>query len=84
MVASTSLQLGDAARTAARALARGESMPDVLDRARSAVPGADVSVGTGGDLIEVIVSEEVSAPVPILRGLGVTITQRVAVPREWT
>jgi hypothetical protein len=32
----------------------------------------------------VIADQSVSAPVPILSGISVTLTQRVAIPREWT
>jgi hypothetical protein len=35
-----------------------------------------------GDAVAVVVDEDVTAPVPILRGLSITLTSRVAVPRE--
>jgi hypothetical protein len=81
---ATSMALGDTARAAARDLARGESMSAVLDRARAQAPGADVRVEEAGDSVLVIVDREVSAPVPILRGITVTVHQQAAVPREWT
>ena len=81
-LAGTSLALGDAARTAARGLARGEPPSDVLARARAAVPAARVSIMGAGDAVAVVVDEDVTAPVPILRGLSITLTSRVAVPRE--
>ena len=83
-LAATSASLGDAARTAARSLARGETGQDVLDRARASVPGAHVSVEDTGADVAVVVAQEVSPPVPILRGLSITVTQRIAIPREWT
>jgi hypothetical protein len=81
---ATSMSLGDAARSAARDLARGVPMGEVLDRARSQVPGASVQVEDAGDSVIVIVERDVSAPGPILRGISFTIHQQVAVPREWT
>lgn len=83
-VAGATLKVGDAARSAARDLARGETLAAVVDRAHTAVPGAEIRIADEGDVVAVIVSEEVTAPVPILNGLSVTVSQRVAVPREWT
>jgi hypothetical protein len=81
---ATSMALGDAARTAARDLARGEPVAQVLDQARAQAPGASVRVEDAGDSVLVIVDREVSAPVPILRGITLTVHQQVAVPREWS
>lgn len=83
-LATTSLRLGDAARTAARELARGEPSAEVLGRAQDAVPAASVSVAGAGDSVAVVITQDVSAPVPILRGMSVTLSQRVAIPREWS
>ena len=63
-------------------MARGEPPSDVLARARAAVPAARVSIMGAGDAVAVVVDEDVTAPVPILRGLSITLTSRVAVPRE--
>ncbi len=83
-LAATSMALGDTARSAARDLARGESMAVVLERARSQAPGASIRVEDAGESVLVIVDREVAAPVPILRGISVTVHQQVAIPREWT
>lgn len=83
-LAATSASLGDAARTAARELARGEAGPDVLERARASVPDARISVEDAGPDVAVVIVQDVSPPVPLLRGLSVTVTQRVVIPREWT
>jgi Flp pilus assembly protein TadG len=83
-LAATSLALGDAARTAARDLARGEPSAQVLSRAQQAVPDARVSVADAGDSVAVVIDQDVHAPVPILSGVSVTLTSRVAIPREWT
>ncbi|WP_392543262.1 TadE family type IV pilus minor pilin [Oryzobacter telluris] len=70
----------DAARTAARLLARGEPEAVAVGEARQAAPaGSDVSVSSGSGRVSV----EVSAPVPaLLRPLGAVGPPRaVAVAR---
>jgi hypothetical protein len=84
LVGAATLKIGDAARSAARDLARGETVASVLARAQAAVPGAQIRIADEGELVAVVISEKVTAPVPILRGIAVTVTQHVAVPREWT
>lgn len=81
-IAATSAALGDAARTAARSLARGEALPDVLERARA--HGATVGIENAADFVVVVATRDVSPPVPILNGLSITVSSRVAIPREWT
>lgn len=83
-LAATSAKLGDAARNAARSIARGEAGPEVLERTRAQVPGADVTVDASASGTEVVVSRGVGAPVPLLSGLTITITQRVVVTSEWS
>jgi Flp pilus assembly protein TadG len=83
-IAATSAALGDAARTAARSLARGEAVPDVLERARAQVDGATVGIESASESVVVVVTRDVSPPVPILTGLSITVSSRVAIPREWT
>ena len=81
-LAATSASLGDAARNAARALARGDDAPQVMERVRVEAPGADVAVDETADGVAVVVTRDVAAPVPVLDGLSITITQRVVVARE--
>lgn len=83
LVATTSLAVGDAARAAARELARGVPAAEALAHAEASVPGASARVDDGEAAVAVVVTKEVHAPVPILAGLSVGVTQRVAVPREW-
>lgn len=83
LVATTNLAVGDAARAAARELARGVPAAEALARAEASVPGAHASVEDAADAVAVVVSKQVSAPVPILTGMTVTVSQRIAVPREW-
>lgn len=82
-LAGTSAVLGDAVRTAARELARGEAVGEALQRAQAQAPGALLTIGEESGLTVVRGSQEVSAPVPLLRGMTVTVRQQVAVPREW-
>lgn len=81
---ATSLALGDAARAAARDIARGEPASDALARAAAAVPGARSELQSGADAAVVVMTTDVRAPVPLLSGMPVTVSQRVAIPKEWT
>jgi len=81
-LAATSATLGDAARNAARSLARGDDGSQVVERVRAEAPGADIAVDETADGLAVVITRDVAAPVPILDGLSVTITQRVVVVRE--
>ena len=83
-LAATTAALGDAARMAARDLARGEGVDVALGRAASAMPQARLTITEQGDLVLVSAEQDVSAPVPIIRGLSITLRQDVAVPREWS
>jgi len=83
-VASASLSLGDAARAAARDIARGQSAEDAVARATASVPGATAQLESNGDEAVVVLTDVVRAPIPLLAGIPVTITQRVAIPKEWT
>jgi hypothetical protein len=83
-LATTALALGDAARTAARAAARGEAWSEVVVRAEGSVPGARIRTEDSADGVRVVMEKQVSAPVPILSGIDVTLTQSVTIPREWS
>lgn len=83
-VGATSLSLGDAARAAARDIARGVSVGEALAKAGETVPGAALSLDGGGEVAVVVATRDVRAPLPGLSGVPVTITQRVAIPKEWT
>lgn len=67
----TQVQLVDAAREAARLVARGESVAAASDVARRhAPPGAHVVVATADGLVTVTVSATSQFPVPVLRHVG--------------
>jgi len=83
-IGSVSLSLGDAARAAARDIARGEVADVAVTRALETVPGATASVETRGDSVVVVVSDDVRPPVPLLSGLPIHLRQQVSIPREWS
>ncbi len=65
------LRCVDAARAAARVAARGDDATVVRSTAeRLAPPGARVTIGTTGDVVEVLVSAEVRPFGSALQGLG--------------
>ena len=80
-LAATSLTLGDAARQAARDIARGVPVSDAVGAARDRAPGADVRAEDQGATVRVAVAKEVGAPV--VSDLTVTVRQEVVVPKEW-
>jgi hypothetical protein len=86
-VAAVTAQLAcvDAARTAARALARGEAGSAVVAAAREAAPaGASVSIGDQGELVIAEVSAEVGVTVPALGRIGVPVHARAVASPEGT
>lgn len=83
-IGGTALSLGDAVRSAARELARGEAQGAVLDRARAAEPAAVFDVAVVDGQIEVSAVRSVAPPFPLLDGLAVTVRQQAAVPAEWS
>ena len=83
-LAATSIALGDAAREAAREIARGVDPASASTAAAAHVAGSSVRVDDAGEFVEVVAARAVSIPVPVLSGITVDVTQRVAVPREWS
>jgi hypothetical protein len=83
-IATTALALGDAARTAARSAARGEAWGDVAARAEASVPGARIRTEDTVDGLRVVMEKQVTAPVPVLAGIDVTLSQSVTIPKEWS
>jgi short subunit fatty acids transporter len=81
---ATTMALGDAARQVARDVARGVDAHVAVAAAQGVAPGATIRVDGDSASVVVVVDKEVSAPVPILSGISVTLSQRVAIPREWT
>ena len=83
--AGTQLRCTDAAALAARAAARGDSVEQVRQTARSAAPGAQVDVRRGGGQVVVVVSARVrpargpltALPAPRVQGRAVTADEAV-------
>jgi Flp pilus assembly protein TadG len=67
----TSLSLGDTAREAARAAARGASLQEVQADAQRSAPFADVDVTSSGSTITIAVRQDVS--LPGIPGIGWTV-----------
>ncbi len=67
----TQVQLVDAAREAARLVARGEPVPVASDVARRhAPPGATIRVSVANGLVTVRVTAQSRLPLPLLRHVG--------------
>ncbi|WP_243640476.1 TadE family type IV pilus minor pilin [Nocardioides jejuensis] len=64
------MRVTDAAREAARAIARGDPVADAEDAAHVAAPGATVQVDGGGHRVRVTVIDEVRPPGDLLGHLG--------------
>lgn len=64
-LATAQMRVSDAAREAARAAARGEHHNTTEQLAEAVAPdGAEVTISSEGDLLEVVVSLDVEAPTP--------------------
>ena len=79
----TQVQLVDAAREAARLVARGEPVSTASDVARrQAPPGADVRVSEHDGLVTVRVSARSRLPLPVLRHVGARTLEASAVSAD--
>lgn len=76
------IQTQDAARQAARVIARGESESSAIRQARDVLAGAKVSVRDSGQVVSVKVSSSVSLPVGKLRLGLLTVTSTAYAPKE--
>ena len=72
----------DAAQTAARELARGTAADAVGVGVERSLPGAQLAITPEGEFIRTEVSREVAVPVPVLRGIQVTIRADAVALRE--
>jgi Flp pilus assembly protein TadG len=79
----TQVQLVDAAREAARLVARGESPGAASEVARRhAPPGATVHVSSAGGLVTVRITARSRLPLPVLRHVGGRTMQASAVSAD--
>jgi Flp pilus assembly protein TadG len=85
-VAVAQMQCVDAARAAARAVARGERLADARTAASQAAPtGAEISMATGDDSVKATVIARLRGPGPLLSRFALTVqgsaTAMAEVPR---
>lgn len=69
-LAVVQVRVTDAAREAARAVARGDPVEEAARLARTAAPGAEVAIDVGGDRVRVRVVRTVQPPGDLLGHLG--------------
>jgi hypothetical protein len=81
-VGFTALAMGDAVRTSARLIARGESADSVMSRLQESLPDTDLTLETRGPDLVIGAAQFVSIPIPVFRGLGFTVTQSASAPLE--
>jgi hypothetical protein len=82
-VVSAQLRCVDAARDAARAVARGDAVATARSLAGRAAPsGAEVSIDVGSDMVDVVVRARLPGATPALPGW--TVTARAAAELEPT
>jgi Flp pilus assembly protein TadG len=72
----------DLAQQAARSLARGGDSQVVHDTVQRILPGAHLGVAASDNHVDVTVTQEVSAPVPLLRGFSITVHGKATALRE--
>lgn len=80
----TAAALGDAVRQVARDVARGVPAGEALESARTAMPDATITIEDIAGSAMVVARRSVPAPVPMLAGITVPLTQQLVIPREWT
>ena len=74
----------DAARSAARDVARGQSQADAVAAATRGLPGATVDVTLSGDVVSVRAEQEIRGPGPLLGAIRRTVSATVVTYREET
>lgn len=76
------VQTQDAARQAARLVARGEPHSVAKQQARRAIPDAKISISESGEAVSVSVVSAVSLPIAKLRLPALTVSSTAHTPRE--
>jgi Flp pilus assembly protein TadG len=82
MLGLSHARAADLAHQAARSLARGADTAVIDELVERVLPGANVRAAGDGDVVEAIVTQEVSAPVPILSGVTITVRASATALRE--
>jgi len=81
-VAFTALAMGDAVRTSARLIARGEDAESVMSRLQGSLPDSDVALDSRDDEVVITAEHFMAVPIPVFRDLGFTVTQSATAPLE--
>ena len=81
-IGSTALALGDTARDAARSIARGEPVDEVVRRTSGRAPRAEITIDRAGGLVSIELVEYVRIPLPMLDGVGFTVHRSAQVAAE--
>lgn len=77
-LAVAQVRVTDAAREAARAVARGDPVAEAVALARTAAPGADVQIEAGSERVRVRVASTVRPPGDLLGHLAATRVEATA------
>ena len=83
-IAFTALAMGDAVRTSARLIARGEDPESVMSRLQTSLPDSELALESQGADVVISAAHFMSLPVPLFRDLGFTVTQLAIAPLEST
>jgi hypothetical protein len=81
-VGFTALAMGDAVRTSARLIARGESADAVMARLQDSLPDSEVVLEPRDVDIMIRAERFMSVPIPVFDGVGFTVTQSATAPLE--
>lgn len=81
-VAFTALAMGDAVRTSARLIARGEPADAVMDQLQESLPDSELVLEPRDADIEIRAERFVSLPIPAFGGIGFTVMQSATAPLE--
>ena len=81
-VAFTALSMGDAVRTSARLIARGESADAVMAQLQESLPDSEVVLEPRDVDIMIRAERFMSVPIPVFDGVGFLVTQSATAPLE--
>lgn len=81
-VAVTVLAMGDAVRTSARLIARGEPADAVMAQLQTSLPDSELVLEPRDADIEIRAERFMSLPFPVFSGIGFTVTQSATAPLE--
>lgn len=81
-VAFTALAMGDAVRTSARLIARGEAADAVMMQLQESLPTAELVLEPRDVDIMIRAERFISVPIPVFDGVGLTVTQSATAPLE--